>query len=396
MAITDEVLNELLKEYQKPEDLLGKNGLLKQLQKRLLEKAMGAELTVHLGYEKHATAGKNSGNSRNGTSPKRISGEFGNLDLAAPRDRNGSFEPQIVAKGQRRFEGFDQAIISLYSRGMTTREIEGHLLEIYGVKQCGPALRAAPDVLLVRPFGGGAGGLRDRGAAAARGWLLLDGLAVRQRKPLPRRAQFLDLGGGDPRGGRLAGLQRGRGDLPRRPGPGRRRGCRRRRLAGRPGGLRLLPHLSRRAPPLAGGLLALEDAQRADAADFGELAVGQCPLVDLEGGLAAVGGVREHVMDRERPARRYPVRPAVVVPLGCGIGVPAVDEQHAQWCPPQLGHLDGAADDRDDVVLKASPHKRRTQPGQRVDQPGPGVNQPRIVVLPARLVLLRAPGDGRW
>jgi putative transposase len=134
MAITDEVLNELLREYQKPEDLLGKNGLLKQLQKRLLEKAMGAELTVHLGYEKHAVAGKNSGNSRNGTSPKRISGEFGNLDLAAPRDRNGSFEPQIVAKGQRRFEGFDQAIISLYSRGMTTREIEGHLLEIYGVE----------------------------------------------------------------------------------------------------------------------------------------------------------------------------------------------------------------------------------------------------------------------
>src|SRR5436305_15114218 len=114
MDITDEVLNELLKGYQKPEDLLGRDGLLKQLQKRLLEKAMGAELTVHLGYEKHGAAGKNSGNSRNGTSPKTISGEFGNLDLAALRDRNGSFEPQSVAKGQRRFEGFDQAIISLY------------------------------------------------------------------------------------------------------------------------------------------------------------------------------------------------------------------------------------------------------------------------------------------
>jgi putative transposase len=134
MAITDEVLNELLKDYQKPEDLLGQNGLLKQLQKRLLEKAMGAELTVHLGYGKHDPAGKNSGNSRNGTSPKTLKGEFGNLDLATPRDRNGSFEPQIVAKGQRRFEGFDQAIISLYSRGLTTREIEGHLLEIYGVE----------------------------------------------------------------------------------------------------------------------------------------------------------------------------------------------------------------------------------------------------------------------
>lgn len=139
MAITDDVLNELLKDYQKPEDLLGQNGLLKQLQKRLLEKAMGAELTVHLGYGKHDPAGRNSGNSRNGTSPKTLKGEFGHLELATPRDRNGSFEPQIVAKGQRRFEGFDQAIISLYSRGLTTREIEGHLLEIYGV-EVSPAL----------------------------------------------------------------------------------------------------------------------------------------------------------------------------------------------------------------------------------------------------------------
>jgi len=139
MAITDEVLNELLKDYQKPEDLLGQNGLLKQLQKRLLEKAMGAELTVHLGYGKHDPAGKNTGNSRNGSGSKTLKGEFGNLELETPRDRNGSFEPQIVAKGQRRFEGFDQAIISLYSRGLTTREIEGHLLEIYGV-EVSPAL----------------------------------------------------------------------------------------------------------------------------------------------------------------------------------------------------------------------------------------------------------------
>jgi putative transposase len=101
MAITDAVLNELLKDYQKPEDLLGKDGLLKQLQKRLLEKAMGAELTVHLGYDKHDPAGNNSGNSRNGTTPKTLKGEFGNLALETPRDRNGTFEPQIVAKGQR-------------------------------------------------------------------------------------------------------------------------------------------------------------------------------------------------------------------------------------------------------------------------------------------------------
>ena len=134
MAITDEMVNELLKDYQKPEDLLGQNGVLKELQKRLLEKALGAELTVHLGYGKHEAVGKNSGNSRNGTSPKTMKGEFGNLPLDVPRDRNGTFEPQIIGKGQRRFEGFDQAIISLYSRGLTTREIEGHLLEIYGVE----------------------------------------------------------------------------------------------------------------------------------------------------------------------------------------------------------------------------------------------------------------------
>jgi putative transposase len=134
MAITDAVLNELLKDYQKPEDLLGQDGLLKQLQKRLLERAMAAELTVHLGYPKHDAAGDNSGNSRNGTTPKTLKGEFGNLALETPRDRNGTFEPQIVVKGQRRFEGFDKAILSLYARGLTTREIEGYLLEIYGVE----------------------------------------------------------------------------------------------------------------------------------------------------------------------------------------------------------------------------------------------------------------------
>lgn len=133
MAIREELLEELMKEYKNPEDLLGANGIFKELQKRLIEKAMGAELTSHLGYEKHEATGRNSGNSRNGSSPKTIQGEFGNIPLAIPRDRNGDFEPKIPGKGQRRFEGFDKAIISLYSRGMTTREIEGHLHEIYGV-----------------------------------------------------------------------------------------------------------------------------------------------------------------------------------------------------------------------------------------------------------------------
>lgn len=133
MATTDELLDILMKDYKKPEDLIGENGLLKQLTKRLLERAMQTEMTDHLGYDKHAPAGKNSGNSRNGTSKKTVTGEFGNLDISVPRDRNSTFEPIIIPKGESRFTGFDDKIISMYARGMTTRDIQGHLQEIYGV-----------------------------------------------------------------------------------------------------------------------------------------------------------------------------------------------------------------------------------------------------------------------
>jgi putative transposase len=95
---------------------------------------MSAELTHHLGYEKHDPAGYNSGNSRNGRSSKTVKGEFGEMVVETPRDRNGSFEPQILPKHQTRFDGFDDKIVSLYARGMTTREIQGHLQEMYGVE----------------------------------------------------------------------------------------------------------------------------------------------------------------------------------------------------------------------------------------------------------------------
>jgi putative transposase len=133
MAIDLKLIDQLLVGYKKPEDIIGENGLLKQLTKALLERALSAELTEHVGYEKHDPAGNNSGNSRNGTSRKSLKGDFGEIELETPRDRNGSFEPRIVAKGQTRFTGFDDKIISMYSRGMTTREIEGHLKEMYGV-----------------------------------------------------------------------------------------------------------------------------------------------------------------------------------------------------------------------------------------------------------------------
>jgi putative transposase len=131
--IDTKLIDTLLAGYEKPEDIIGKNGLLKQLTKALLERAMQAELTAHVGYEKHDPAGNNSGNSRNGASRKKLKGDFGEIDLETPRDRNGSFEPRIVAKNQTRFTGFEDKIISMYWRGMTTREIEAHLREMYGV-----------------------------------------------------------------------------------------------------------------------------------------------------------------------------------------------------------------------------------------------------------------------
>jgi putative transposase len=134
MEIKKEVLDELIKDYQKPEDLIGETGLLKQLTKALLERAMGAELTEHLGYEKHDPVGYNSGNSRNGTSAKTVKGEFGEITVETPRDRNSSFEPRILKKHQTRFDGFDDKIVSMYARGMTPREIQGHLQEMYGVE----------------------------------------------------------------------------------------------------------------------------------------------------------------------------------------------------------------------------------------------------------------------
>ena len=121
MAIKDEFLDELLAEYEKPEDLLGKDGVFRELKKRLLERALGAELTHHLGYEKGDPSGRRTTNSRNGSSRKKVKGEDGEIEIAVPRDRDSSFEPQIVKKGQGRFEGFDEKIISMYARGMTVR-----------------------------------------------------------------------------------------------------------------------------------------------------------------------------------------------------------------------------------------------------------------------------------
>ena len=134
-----DLIDELLATCKTPEDIAGENGLLKQLTKAIIERALQAELTTHLGYEKHSPEGAGSGNSRNGASSKRLKGDFGTMEIAVPRDRQSSFEPQLVPKNETRWHGFDDKILSLYARGMTTREIQGHLEEIYQV-EVSPAL----------------------------------------------------------------------------------------------------------------------------------------------------------------------------------------------------------------------------------------------------------------
>src|SRR3954469_18180361 len=132
--LSDEVIDELLAGARTEEEIVGPGGVLAQLTKRLVERAMSAELTEHLGYEPHQEPPGGAGNTRNGSTAKTLATEHGPVDVRTPRDRKGTFEPQIVRKGQRRFEGFDDKIVALYARGLSTRDIEAHLAEIYGVK----------------------------------------------------------------------------------------------------------------------------------------------------------------------------------------------------------------------------------------------------------------------
>jgi len=191
MEIDTKLIDELLKGYRKPEDIIGENGLLKQLTKALLERAMNAELTHHLGYEKHDPKGYHSGNSRNGTSEKTVKGEFGELELEVPRDRNGTFEPLIVPKYQSRFTGFDDKIISMYARGMTTRDIEAHLKELYGVEVSAGLISQVTDAVSeeVKSW-------QNRVLEAVYGIVYLDALYVKMRYEgrVENRAVYVAIG----------------------------------------------------------------------------------------------------------------------------------------------------------------------------------------------------------
>jgi len=132
--VDDELADRLLGRAQaEGAELLGPDGLLSQVTRAVLERALAEEMTGHLGYEKHDPAGRGSGNSRNGSTGKTVLTDIGAVGLAVPRDRDGSFEPRIVRKGQTRLEGFNERVIALYARGMTTRDIRAHLREMYDV-----------------------------------------------------------------------------------------------------------------------------------------------------------------------------------------------------------------------------------------------------------------------
>jgi len=149
MAIRDEVLDELLKDYKGPEDLTGEKGIFMELKKRLLERILNAELTDHLGYEKNAPKPEAGGeNARNGYTRKKIQTSDEKLELNIPRGRAGEFEPQLIKKHQRRFDGFDDKIISMYAYGMTTRDIQGHLKEMYGIDVSPSLISEATDAVL--------------------------------------------------------------------------------------------------------------------------------------------------------------------------------------------------------------------------------------------------------
>jgi putative transposase len=189
--LSDEVVDQLLAGARSEEEIVGPGGVLAQLTKRLVERALSAELTEHLGYEPHQEPPGGAGNTRNGSTAKTLATEHGPVEIETPRDRNATFEPQIVRKGQRRFQGFDDKILALYSRGLSTRDIEAHLAEIYGVKVGRDLISRVTDAVMddVREW-------QQRPLEDVYPVLFLDALVLKIREggSVQRRACYLALG----------------------------------------------------------------------------------------------------------------------------------------------------------------------------------------------------------
>jgi putative transposase len=187
----DALLDELLKDYTDPKDILGEHGLLKQLTKRVIERALAAELTEHLGYAPHVRQERDGINCRNGMGKKRVQTETGQFDIEVPRDRDSSFEPQLVKKRQRRLEGFDDKVLALYARGLSTREMQAHLEELYGVEVSPTLISNITDAVLdeVHTW-------QARPLASVYPILSFDALFVKSRQegPVQTKAVYVALG----------------------------------------------------------------------------------------------------------------------------------------------------------------------------------------------------------
>jgi putative transposase len=189
--LPDELVDELLAGASSEEEIVGPGGLLSQLTKRLVERAMEVELTDHLGYEPHREPPGGTGNTRNGSTRKRLATEHGPVEIQAPRDRDGSFEPKIVRKRQRRFEGFDEKILALYSRGLSVRDVQAHLREIYGVEVSSGLISQVTDAVM-----DDARAWQQRPLDDVYPVLFLDAFVVKIREggSVQRRACYLALG----------------------------------------------------------------------------------------------------------------------------------------------------------------------------------------------------------
>src|SRR5213082_285910 len=189
--LPDELVDELLAGADSEEEIVGPGGLLSRLTKRLVERAMEVELTDHLGYEPHQEPPGGAGNTRNGSTPKSLVTEHGAVGIRTPRDRDGSFEPKIVRKRQRRFEGFDEKILALYSRGLSVRDVQAHLEEIYGVKVGRDLISRVTDAVMedVRAW-------QQRPLDDVYPVIFLDALVLKIREggSVQRRACYLALG----------------------------------------------------------------------------------------------------------------------------------------------------------------------------------------------------------
>ena len=189
MAIRKELIDELI--ASSGGSLIGPDGLVKELTKALVERMLTGELNHHLGYEKHEVAGYGSGNSRNGKSQKTLKGEAGEITVEVPRDRNGTFEPKLIEKHQTRFEGFDSKILSMYALGMTVRDIQGHLQDMYGVEVSGALISEVTDSVLeeVKAW-------QDRPLEALYPIVYLDALMVKMRQDgkVENRAVYTAIG----------------------------------------------------------------------------------------------------------------------------------------------------------------------------------------------------------